>query len=81
METVYSKTPLGIAKICGDEKDISVISVSNEGFIPSIILKVCWQPIPVDCGAKKGSWNTKILRANKVYFRVDFLDFQQFRLS
>ena len=40
METVYSKTPLGIAKICGDEKCMSVISVSNEGFIPSIFLTV-----------------------------------------
>jgi methylated-DNA-[protein]-cysteine S-methyltransferase len=25
MVTVYSKTPLGIAKICGDDKGISVI--------------------------------------------------------
>ena len=29
METFYSNTPLGIAKICGDEKGISVISVSD----------------------------------------------------
>ena len=41
METVYIKTPLGIAKIMGDESGISVISVSDEGevskTIPSIL--------------------------------------------
>ena len=37
METVYIKTPLGIAKIMGDENGISVISVSDEGIISSII--------------------------------------------
>lgn len=31
METAYIKTPLGIAKIMGDENGISVISVSDEG--------------------------------------------------
>ena len=31
METAYFKTPLGIAKISGDENGISVISVSDEG--------------------------------------------------
>lgn len=31
MEIAYIKTPLGIAKIVGDEKGISVISVSDEG--------------------------------------------------
>jgi len=31
METAYIKTPLGIAKITGDEKGISVISISEEG--------------------------------------------------
>ena len=31
METVYIKTPLGIAKIDGDENGISLISVSDEG--------------------------------------------------
>lgn len=31
METAYFKTPLGIAKIMGDENGISVISVSDEG--------------------------------------------------
>lgn len=31
METAYIKTPLGIAKIVGDQDGISVISVSNEG--------------------------------------------------
>jgi methylated-DNA-[protein]-cysteine S-methyltransferase len=37
METTYIKTPLGIAKIIGDENGISVISVSDEGIISSII--------------------------------------------
>ena len=37
METAYIKTPLGIAKIMGDENGISVISVSNEGIISAII--------------------------------------------
>jgi methylated-DNA-[protein]-cysteine S-methyltransferase len=41
METVYIKTPLGIAKIMGDENGISVISVSDEGEVskttPSIL--------------------------------------------
>ena len=31
METVYIKTPLGIATIIGDENGVSVISVSEEG--------------------------------------------------
>ena len=31
METAYIKTPLGIAKIVGDEDGVSVISVSDEG--------------------------------------------------
>ncbi len=31
METAYIKTPLGFAKIVGDENGISVISVSDEG--------------------------------------------------
>lgn len=33
METAYIKTPLGIAKIMGDENGVSVISVSDEGEI------------------------------------------------
>jgi len=37
MEIVYIKTPLGIAKIMGDENGISVISVLDEGIISSII--------------------------------------------
>jgi methylated-DNA-[protein]-cysteine S-methyltransferase len=31
METAYIKTPLGIAKIMGDENGISVISITDEG--------------------------------------------------
>jgi methylated-DNA-[protein]-cysteine S-methyltransferase len=37
METAYIKTPLGIAKIVGDENGISVISVSNEGEVSNTI--------------------------------------------
>ncbi len=37
METAFIKTPLGIAKIVGNEEGISEISVSNEGIISSII--------------------------------------------
>jgi methylated-DNA-[protein]-cysteine S-methyltransferase len=33
METVYIKTPLGIATIIGDENGVSVISVSDEGIV------------------------------------------------
>ena len=35
METIYIKTPLGIAKIIGDENGISVISVSDAGQVSS----------------------------------------------
>lgn len=37
METVHIKTPLGIAKIMGNENGISVISVSDEGEVSEII--------------------------------------------
>ncbi len=41
MEITYIKTPLGIAKIMGDEKGVSVISVSDDGeasnITPSIL--------------------------------------------
>lgn len=41
METAYIKTPLGIAKIMGDENGISVISIADEGkfstTIPTIL--------------------------------------------
>lgn len=33
METIYIKTPLGIARIEGDKKGVSVISVSDEGTV------------------------------------------------
>ena len=45
METVYIKTPLGIAKIMGDEKGISVISVSDEGIISSIIPSILQESV------------------------------------
>lgn len=37
METVFVKTPLGIAKIVGDENGISEISVSDEGVVSNAI--------------------------------------------
>jgi len=37
METAYIKTPLGNAKIMGDENGISVITVSEEGEVYNII--------------------------------------------
>jgi methylated-DNA-[protein]-cysteine S-methyltransferase len=41
METAYIKTPLGFAKIVGDENGISIISVSDEGEVsnktPSVL--------------------------------------------
>ena len=37
MESTFIKTPLGIAKITGDEKGISVISISDEGDSSSTI--------------------------------------------
>ncbi len=37
METAYIKTPLGIAKIMGDEDGISVISILDEGEISATI--------------------------------------------
>ncbi len=40
METAYIKTPLGIAKIIGDEKGISEISALDEGIVSDIIPSV-----------------------------------------
>ena len=40
METVYIKTPLGIATVIGDEQGVSVISVSDEGEVSTIIPKI-----------------------------------------
>ena len=37
METTYIKTPLGIAKIVGDENGVSILSISNEGNSSSVI--------------------------------------------
>lgn len=37
METAYIKTPLGIAKIVGDEDGVSIISVLDEGIISETI--------------------------------------------
>ncbi len=47
METTYIKTPLGIAKITGDENGISLISVSDEGEesieIPKVLQEAVFQ--------------------------------------
>ena len=45
METTYIKTPLGIAKIVGDDNGISEISVSDGGEINSIIPNVLQEAV------------------------------------
>ena len=45
METAYIKTPLGIAKIVGDENGISNISIVNEGDISSIISTILQEAV------------------------------------
>lgn len=45
METVYIKTPLGIARIIGDENGISTISVSDEGEISATIPMVLQEAV------------------------------------
>lgn len=45
MQTSYFKTPLGIAKIIGDENGISVISIADEGTISDIIPEVLQQAV------------------------------------
>ena len=45
METTYIKTPLGIAKIIGDEDGISIISVSDEGDSSSTIPMVLQEAV------------------------------------
>lgn len=45
METAYFKTPLGIAKIIGDENGISVISISEEGEISENISAVLQEAV------------------------------------
>lgn len=45
MEEAYIRTSLGIVKIIGDEKGISVISVSDEGEISASIPDVLQEPV------------------------------------
>ena len=45
METCQIKTPLGIAKITGDENGISVISISDEGDISKTIPSVLQEAV------------------------------------
>ncbi|MES2575559.1 MAG: methylated-DNA--[protein]-cysteine S-methyltransferase [Bacteroidota bacterium] len=45
METAYIKTPLGIAKIVGDENGISVISVADEAIVSAEIPSVLQEAI------------------------------------
>jgi methylated-DNA-[protein]-cysteine S-methyltransferase len=40
METVYIKTPLGIATVIGDDEGVSVISVSDKGEASEIIPEI-----------------------------------------
>lgn len=44
METAYLKTPLGIARICGDEKGVTEISVLDQGEISKKIPAVLKEP-------------------------------------
>jgi methylated-DNA-[protein]-cysteine S-methyltransferase len=45
METVFIKTPLGVAKIAGDENGITVISILEEGEITNAIPEVLKEAI------------------------------------
>ena len=45
METAYIKTPLGIAKIIGDDEGISVITVSTEGEVSEVIPNILQEAI------------------------------------
>jgi methylated-DNA-[protein]-cysteine S-methyltransferase len=45
METTYIKTPLGIAKIVGDENGVSLISVLDKGTISPIIPAVLQESV------------------------------------
>ncbi len=45
METAYFKTPLGIAKIIGDENGISVISIADEGTVSNTIPEILQQAV------------------------------------
>lgn len=45
METVYIKTPLGIATITGDENGISVISIADEGACSNTIPAVLQEAV------------------------------------
>lgn len=45
METVYIKTPLGIAAIIGDENGVSEISVSDEGTVSTAIPNVLQEAV------------------------------------
>ncbi len=45
METVYLKTPLGTARIEGDENGVSVISVLDEGEISEIIPQILQEAV------------------------------------
>lgn len=45
METAFIKTPLGVAKIVGDESGISEISVLNEGEISETIATVLQEAV------------------------------------
>jgi methylated-DNA-[protein]-cysteine S-methyltransferase len=45
METCFFKTPLGIAKITGDENGISVISIADEGTVSDTVPEILQEAI------------------------------------
>lgn len=45
MESAYIKTPIGIAKICGDENGISEISVSDQGPVSIIVPEILQEAV------------------------------------
>jgi len=72
METTYIKTPLGIAKITGDEDGISVISISDEGESSSIIPVVLQEAVSQLNEYFEGKRTTFIFKLN-----LSGTDFQQ----
>jgi methylated-DNA-[protein]-cysteine S-methyltransferase len=72
METAYIKTPLGIAKIIGNENGISLISVLDEGELSKIIPNVLQEAV---------SQLHEYLEGNRINFTLKLnpsgTDFQQ----
>ena len=63
IQTAYIKTPLGIAKIVGDEKGISEISALNEGEVSEIIpteLETCVKQLREYFDGKRNEFDFKL---------------------